>query len=233
MPPLALLAGGLATRLLRLTANRPKSLIEVAGAPFISHQLRLLRREGVTDVVICTGHFGDQIEACIGDGSKYGCHVKYSSDGAVRRGTGGAVRRALPLLGKEFFVMYGDSYLEVDFRRVYKCFRESRSPALMTVFRNEGRWDTSNVEFANRTICSYDKITPTPAMRHIDYGLALLRAEAVQTFSADIVFDLADLYRYLVARKLVAGCEVTRRFYEIGSPAGLAETDAYLRNLAD
>ena len=229
MPPLALLAGGLATRLRPLTETIPKSLVNVADEPFIGHQLRLLTREGVTEIVICTGHLGERIEAYVGDGSRWGCHVRYSADGDRPLGTGGALRRALPLLGERFFVMYGDSYLSIHFRPVYEAFRRSGLPALMTVFRNEGRWDSSNVEFADSVIRCYDKAERTAAMRHIDYGLGGFEAHVVRECPVNTAFDLADLYRDLVRRRLLTGCEVHQRFYEIGSPAGLAETDAFLR----
>lgn len=228
LPPLALLAGGLATRLRPVTVTLPKSMIEVAGEPFIAHQLRLLKREAVTDVVICAGYLGDQIEAYVGDGRRFGCRVRYSYDGSHLLGTGGAVRKALPLLGGQFFVMYGDSFLDTDFRAVHDAFVRARKPALMTVFGNAGRWDTSNVEFVDGLIRRHDKVDRTPFMQHIDYGLSLLTTPIVAERSADMPFDLADLFRDLVARGLAAGYEVHERFYEIGSPAGLAETNAYI-----
>ena len=228
MPPLALLAGGLATRLRPITVTIPKSMVEVAGEPFIAHQLRLLVRNGITDVVMCIGHLGEQIEAFVGDGHGFGCRVRYVHDGARPLGTGGALRRALPLLGETFFVMYGDSYLDVDFRAVYAGFLRAGRPALMTVFRNDGQWDTSNVEFADGAIRRYDKTERTAAMKHIDYGLGILTAGAVGARAPDTPFDLAELYRDLLSRGLLAGYEVSERFYEIGSPAGLAETSAHL-----
>jgi NDP-sugar pyrophosphorylase family protein len=227
MPPLALLAGGLATRLRPITTKLPKSLVEVAGEPFIAHQLRLLKRQGITDVVICAGYLGDQIEASIADGRGFDCRVRYSHDGELLLGTGGALRMALPLLGERFFVMYGDSYLDTDFRAVHDAFVATRKPALMTVFRNAGRWDTSNVEFVDGAIRRYDKSDRTPAMQYIDYGLGVSTAAIFAERDVGARFDLADVYRDLVLRGLLAGYEVRERFYEIGSPSGLAETDAY------
>ena len=181
MPPLALLAGGMATRLGPLTARTPKSLITVAGEPFIAHQLRLLAAQGIRDIVICCGHLGEQIEQFVGDGSRFACRVRYSSDGPTLLGTGGAIRRALPLLGQRFWVMYGDSYLTAPFSAALAAFQISGKPALMTVFANQNRWDTSNVEFANGRILRYDKRTPQPSMQHIDYGLSLFSAEVFET----------------------------------------------------
>lgn len=232
MPPLALLAGGLATRLRPITESIPKSMVEVAGEPFISHQLRLLARRAITDVVICCGFLGEQITTFVGDGARWGCRVRYSSDGDRPLGTGGALRRALPILGDCFMVMYGDSYLDISFRDVVDAFQRSGMPGLMTVFRNEGRWDTSNVEFADGVIRRYDKVVRNASMRHIDYGLGVLKASTVSVQPADHAFDLADIYGDLARRNQLAGYEVFERFYEIGSPAGMAETDAFLRTHA-
>jgi NDP-sugar pyrophosphorylase family protein len=229
MPPIAILAGGLATRLRPLTSSIPKSMVEVAGAPFIEHQLRLLVREGFKEIVICTGHLGEQIESFVGNGSRFSCSVQYSKDGAEPLGTGGALRRATPLLGRSFMVTYGDSYLDTSYVQPWSAFRRSELPALMTVHRNEGRWDASNVEFSEGVIKRYDKFVKTPAMNYIDYGLGVFSGQALLTPSLEGSFDLAHLYRSLAERGLLAGYEVHERFYEIGSPAGLAETDRYLR----
>jgi len=228
IPPLALLAGGLATRLGALTAQVPKSLMPVAGEPFIAHQLRLLACQGVHDIVICCGHLGEQIEEFVGDGSRFDCRVRYSSDGPILLGTGGAIRRALPLLGPRFWVMYGDSYLPAPFAPVLAAFQISHQPALMTVFANQKRWDTSNVHFAGGRIIRYDKRNPQPEMQHIDYGLGLYSAGIFHRWPPQTAFDLCEVQRRLVEQGTMAGYEVADRFYEIGSVAGLEETRAFL-----
>jgi NDP-sugar pyrophosphorylase family protein len=228
-PALALLAGGLATRLRPLTLAMPKSMVEVAGEPFIAHQLRLLASQGINEIVICAGYLGEQIEAYVGEGTAFGCNARYSFDGVLPLGTGGALRKALPLLSDPFIVMYGDSYLPTPFAPILTAFDRAGLPALMTVFRNVGRWDTSNVEFVDGVILRHDKVYRTPAMRHIDYGLGLLCASALRAWTAADPFDLADLYSEMARRGHLAGFEVCERFYEIGSPAGLRETDACLR----
>lgn len=228
MPPLAMLAGGLASRLGRLTDRVPKSLLEVAGEPFIAHQLRLIAAQGVRDVVICCGHLGGMIAEFVGDGERFGCSVRYSFDGPALLGTGGAILKALPLLGSRFWVMYGDSYLRVPFALVLGDFESSRKAALMTVFRNDGQWDASNVEFAEGKIGRYEKGGNGAGMRHIDYGLGIYSAMAFAGLPQNSVFDLSELQRSLIARDAMAGFEVKERFYEIGSAAGLAETDAFL-----
>jgi NDP-sugar pyrophosphorylase family protein len=230
LPPLALLAGGLATRLHPRTLTIPKSMIEVAGQPFIAHQLRFLAHQGIHNIVICAGYLGEQIEAYVADGAAFGCHVRYSFDGDRLLGTGGALRRALSLLSEQFFVMYGDSYLPTPFAPVLREFERARLPALMTVFRNAGRWDISNVEFVDGLIRRYDKVDRTSAMLHIDYGLGIIDAGVVHAWRGSEAFDLAELYRDLVRQRRLAGVEVHDRFYEIGSPAGLSEADAFLRH---
>lgn len=229
MPPVALLAGGLATRLRPLTETVPKAMLAVAGEPFIAHQLRLLRREGVSRVVICAGYLGEQIAAFVGDGSRFGLSVGYKMDGPRLLGTGGALRAALGELGDEFIVMYGDSWLDIAYAPVVAAFRASGQPALMTVFRNEGQWDTSNVWFEDGRIRLYSKRERLPEMRHIDWGLSVVRAEALAARPANEPFDLAEVYSDLSREGKLAGYEVTTRFYEIGSAEGLKETDALLK----
>lgn len=227
---IALLAGGLATRLRPITETIPKSLVTVAGEPFLAHQLRLLHRHGFRRVVLCVGHLGEMIRAEVGDGGAFGMRLEYSFDGPKLLGTGGAIQRALPLLGEEFVVLYGDSYLPMDYAAAVAAFETSGQPGLMTVFHNEGQWDTSNVVFADGTIRRYDKKELTPDMRHIDYGLGILRADALAAYPKDEAFDLAEVYRDLSRAGKLAGYEVRHRFYEIGSPKGLAELDILLRN---
>jgi NDP-sugar pyrophosphorylase family protein len=227
--PVALLAGGLATRLRPITETIPKALVPVAGEPFLAHQLRLLHSQGLRRAVLCVGYLGEMIQEEVGDGSAFGVHLDYSFDGPKLLGTGGALRQALPLLGDAFLVLYGDSYLPIDYPAVIRAFVESGKPGLMTVFHNQGQWDTSNVVFADGTIRCYDKKALTLEMQHIDYGLGILRAETLADRPADQPFDLADVYRDLSRAGLLAGYEVNHRFYEIGSHQGLAELDALLK----
>jgi NDP-sugar pyrophosphorylase family protein len=229
MPPLALLAGGLATRMRPMTEAIPKSLLEVGGKPFLDHQLALFARQGVREVVICAGHLGEQMQAFAGEGARWGLAIQWSFDGDQLLGTGGALMRALPLLGEEFIVTYGDSYLDEPFAPIMDAFHASGQPALMTVFRNEGRYDTSNIEFEGGRLKRYDKVDLTPAMKHIDYGLQVLKAEALDGWPSGQKFDLAAVYGSLVEQERMAGYETARRFHEIGSREGLAGLDALLK----
>lgn len=230
--PVALLAGGLATRLHPVTQAIPKALVEVAGRPFIDHQLALLRRAGVRKVVLCLGHLGELVRDHLGDGSAHGLELHYSHDGPCLLGTGGALRRAAPLLGELFWVLYGDSYLEVDYRAVLAALPPRPCLGLMTVVRNRDRWDRSNAVFRGGRVLRYDKRDASADMEHIDYGLSLVRAPALGFLPPERPSDLADLYADMAERGQLAGYEWAERFYEIGSPTGLAETRAYLEERA-
>jgi NDP-sugar pyrophosphorylase family protein len=227
--PVALLAGGLATRLRPITETIPKAMVEVAGRPFIDHQLALLRRNGIRRVVLCLGYLGEQVQAYLGDGRAIGMQLRYSFDGERLLGTGGALRRAAPLLGQVCWVMYGDSYLDIDYQAVLAFFASQQALGLMTVLENSNRWDRSNVVFRDGRLLRYDKRAQIPEMAYIDYGAALLRQAALERIPIDQPYDLADLYSELVAEQQMIGYEVTQRFYEIGSHEGLAETQAYLQ----
>ena len=229
MPPIAVLAGGLATRMWPLTERLPKALLEVAGEPFIAHQLRLFAREGISEVKLLVGYCWEQLESFVGDGSRFGLNIDYIADGPTLLGTGGALRHALGRLGGEFLVTYGDSWLDAPYAPVVEAFDASGQPALMCVFRNENRWDASNVHFENGVIRYYSKKFRCPEMHHIDWGLGVLRASAVATRPMEKPWDLAELYEELSSSGRLAGYEMTCRFYEIGSFEGLAETDRVVR----
>jgi NDP-sugar pyrophosphorylase family protein len=227
--PVAILAGGFATRLRPITEKIPKLLVEVAGEPFFSHQIRLLKQQNLTHIVLCVGYLGERIVEAYGDGSKWGVKIEYAFDGPKLLGTGGALIAALPWLGEAFYVLYGDSYLPIDYRAVGDVFLRSGRLGLMTVYENHGRYDTSNVWFEDGEIKRYDKKARVPAMHHIDYGLGVFRPAAFDGFPRDTVVDLAEVQQSLLARRQLAGCEIRRRFYEIGSHEGLKELDAMLK----
>ncbi len=228
--PVAILAGGLATRLKPITEKIPKLLVEVGGEPFFSHQIRLLQKAGLTHLVLCIGHLGERIVETYGDGSRWGVKIEYVFDGPKLLGTGGALIQALPKLGEAFYVLYGDSYLPIDYRAVGDHFLAAGKLGLMTVFANHGNYDASNVWFEAGKIRAYDKKVRTAEMVHIDYGLGVFRARAFEGFPRDQVVDLADVQKALVARDELIGYEIEQRFYEIGSHAGLAELDRLLRS---
>ena len=227
--PVAVLAGGMATRLRPLTAQTPKILLDIDGRPFAEHQLELLRRAGITNVVYCLGYLSDQVQAALGDGARWGMTFSYVLDGPHPLGTGGAIKAALPHLGAAFFVMYGDSYLRCDYGAVEASFRASGKQGLMTVFRNEGRWDKSNVAFERGQVVRYEKSSDDPALTYIDYGLGVLTPAAFASRIGNDAFDLSAVYQDLIAKRELAGFEVPERFYEIGSIEGLEELRRELR----
>jgi NDP-sugar pyrophosphorylase family protein len=230
MPPVAILAGGLATRLRPLTETIPKALIEVNGEPFLAHQLRLLSSRGVERVVLLVGYHGEVIQDFVGTGERFGLHVAVLFDGPKLLGTAGAVRQALPFLDQNFFVLYGDSYLPCDYSAVAGAFLHSGKRGLMTVFRNDGKFDASNVEYRDMQILRYDKKNVTPEMKHIDYGLGAFRADVFAELPDGVTCDLATVYQNLLNAGELAAFDVPERFYEIGSIRGLEETSEYLRN---
>jgi NDP-sugar pyrophosphorylase family protein len=226
--PVAILAGGLATRLRPLTAKVPKVLLEVAGEPFANHQLRLLAHNRIRRVVYCLGYLGEQVVETVGDGSRFGLEVSYVFDGERLMGTGGAIVGALHELDERFFILYGDSYLDTDYQAIDAAHCASGKPALMTIYANAGRWDTSNVEFADGRIIRYSKKDRNERMRYIDYGLSVVHRSIFEGLSRHGAIDLATIFEELANNGELAGFEVSRRFYEIGSFAGISELQSYL-----
>jgi NDP-sugar pyrophosphorylase family protein len=230
LPAICVLAGGLGTRLGSQVRDTPKPLLEVAGAPFLEHQLELLSRHGAHRVVLCVGYLGEQIEQRIGS-ERFGIEIVYSYDGPQPLGTLGAIRQAAPLLGPRFLVLYGDTYLRIDYRAAAEAWQRAGLPGMMTVLRNDGRWDVSNVAFDGERVMAYDKRHPAPDMSWIDYGLGGLLASALDRVDVHVE-DLADLYHELARRGDLFGFPATERFYEIGTPQALAETGAFLAESA-
>jgi N-acetyl-alpha-D-muramate 1-phosphate uridylyltransferase len=226
--PVAILAGGLASRLQPLTAQTPKSLLAIAGRPFIVHQLELLRSQGVERVVLCLGHLGEQVQAVVGNGSRAGLAVDYSFDGEQLLGTGGALQHALPLLGDQFMALNGDSYLPCSLPAVQSAYLAAGRPALMTVLRNDNRWDRSNVLMRDGKLIEYDKSPGRPEMSHIDFGVTVLSSTVFDRYGASLPLDLADICRDLARAGQLAALEVHQRFYEIGSRQGILDTEAFL-----
>jgi len=230
--PVGILAGGLATRLRPVTEKIPKSLVPVAGRPFLAHQLEMLHARGIRRVVLCIGFLGEMIQREFGN-EAFGIQLDYSFDGPKLLGTGGAIKLALPKLGEEFFILYGDSYLPLAYQPVADAFHRSGKLGLMTVYHNQGKYDTSNVVFRDGEIAVYDKKVRLQEMHHIDYGLSLFKASVFDAYASDQVFDLAEVMGRLVREKQLAGYEVPERFYEMGSPTGLAELEGLLKRKAE
>lgn len=226
----AVLMGGLGTRLGDYTRDCPKPLLEIQGKPFFAYQLDLMRQAGFERFVFCLGHQAEQIEAYFGDGSRFGVQIVYSYDGEALLGTGGAVRKALPLLEEDFLLIYGDSFMDINyFEVVVRYWQGLRAGkrALMTVMRNNDRFDKSNVVYCDGEIILYDKKAPQVGMEYIDYGVNIFQRRLFEAYPENVRFDLGELQSKLSKRRELAGCAVEHRFYEIGTPASFQEFDEY------
>jgi NDP-sugar pyrophosphorylase family protein len=233
-----ILAGGLGTRMYPATRTIPKCLIEVAGRPFAHWQLEWLASQHVDRVVYSIGHLGDMVRGALGDGARWGVSITYVDEGEGLIGTGGAVRLAVEegAVEDSFFVLYGDSYLSIDLAAVGRDFRNRGCDALMTVYRNRGRWEVSNVIFEDGMVTRYEKgvTNPPPEMQFVDYGLSALRVPvALEVLPTEGPSDLADAYSVLSRARRLAGYEATERFFEIGTPSGLADLEHRLAGSAD
>jgi len=229
MLPVAILAGGYATRLGQLTKNLPKCLIEVNGKPFVDWQLELLIKNGFSNFVFCVSYKADLIQKYLGDGSNRGINIRYSLDGGIQLGTGGAIQKALPLLGEEFAVIYGDSFLPINYLQIEKFFRTNPKMALMTVYKNWDNFEYSNVKFFDGLVLNYTKGVKDSKMQHIDYGLSYFRSKAFPLTKEHVVFDLSELQHELSVAGNLAGYEVFERFYEVGSVQGIKDFSQYLK----
>jgi NDP-sugar pyrophosphorylase family protein len=221
-----ILAGGLGTRMRPLTETCPKTLLPAGGRPFAWHQLHWLAAQGITEVVYSIGHQGDMIRRYWAQEPLPVPSIRYVDEGERLLGTAGALRLARDqgVLEESFFVIYGDSFLPVEFAPIWRAFQASGQPALMTVLRNEGRWDRSNVIYQPGQVMLYDKAA-APGMQYIDYGLSCFRRDLFDDLAQS---DLALLFHHLSRQGRLAGFQVHERFYEIGSPAGLRDCEQYL-----
>ena len=222
-----ILAGGMATRLGELTKNRPKSLVEIQGKPFLAYQLELLKDHEISDIVLCIGHLGGQIRKAFGDGSNYGVHLTYSLEDEPL-GTAGALKNAAPYLNDTFLVIYGDSYLLLDFVKIYAYFLTQQKLSLDTVFRNNDAFDASNIVIRDNMVEGYSKSEKTPDMVYIDCGAVIFHKEVLQLIPEDHFYSLEELFLRLIEKEQLLAFEVKERFYEIGSPQGLKDFEAFI-----
>lgn len=235
MLPIIVLAGGLATRLRPITETIPKALIPINKVPFVLHQLDLFQKRGFSDVHFCLGYLGNMVEDIVLD-SKFvdSMNIRFSYDGDKLLGTGGAIRKILDQLTNDFFVTYGDSYLDIEYKEVdsfFKANRQNEKTALMTVFKNHNKWDTSNVIFKKNKVVLYSKKNKDPEMQYIDYGLGILTKKDFVSYKEGSIFDLADIYEGLSVNSNLLGMPMKQRFYEIGSFDGINDISNYLKNI--
>lgn len=228
----AILAGGLATRLGDLTRNRPKSLVQIQDKPFLEYQLEFLKRGGIEDIVLCIGHMGEQIERYFGDGGKYGVNIKYSHEEKLL-GTAGALKKAEALLDDPFFTMFGDSFVSLDFSRVMSYFCSRNKLALMTVYQNRDRYDRSNTEVEGNLVKKFSKKEKTNDMVYVEYGVDVFRKEILNMIPAGEFYSLDDFFPCLIEQQELLAFEVYERFYEIGSLQGLKEFQLLIKGVAE
>ena len=226
--PTLILAGGLARRISPLSDTTPKSLININEKPFIFYQLEDLSRQGIKKVILCVGHLSNQIKDAVGDGKKFGLKICYSEDGREQLGTGGSINKALPLAGNHFMVLYGDSFVSLNYKKIIKEYFHHNKPTLMTIYRNKDLYDKSNVSILNNNLIEYNKKNPKKTMSLVDYGLSVISRESFKRYAKD-QFDLSDYYEYQSENSNLVGYEVFERFYEIGSLEGIRETKKYFK----
>jgi MurNAc alpha-1-phosphate uridylyltransferase len=225
---IAILAGGLATRLGELTRQEPKSLLKIKGKPFIEYQIEQIREQKITDVVICTGNLGEAIKDYLGEGERYGINIKYSHEDSPL-GTAGALKKAENMLDSVFITMYGDSYLFLDLNRMLSHFVNSSRLAMMTVYKNIDRYDRSNTSVSGGLVTGYSKNGRTGDMVYIDYGAHVFRKEALEMVPDNRYYPLEELFPVLISKKQLLAYEARERFYEIGSVPGIGEFTKYIR----
>lgn len=229
-----ILAGGLGSRISSLTYRIPKAMIPIGGHPFIHYQLSWLAKSGIQEVILCIGYLGEMIQNYVKDGGNWGIQVQYVDEGSELKGTGGALRLAYDygLLKDQFLLTYGDSFLPCQVGPVIQFFGRTQAPALMTILKNEGKWDVSNVQFDGERILLYDKSPKNPSrlnMDYIDYGLSAFQRETVEKrIPKNQFFDLSDLFHQLSLEGNLVGFEVQERFYEVGSYSGIQEFERFL-----
>lgn len=229
--PVAILAGGLGTRIQSVSKGLPKSLMKFNGKPFLEWQLQLLEKNKCRDVVICVGHKSDLIKNYLGSRPKSKLDIKLSHDGNYNLGTGGALVKARKHLGKAFLVLYGDSYLSINFEEVSEYFLSTKKLGLMTVLKNDQNLEPSNVYFRNKQVLQYDKANRNHKMKYIDYGLSAFKSDALSTFNADRFLDLSMILSKLVIQRQLVGYEVFQRYYEVGSIQGVRDFEELSKEL--
>ena len=220
---MVIIAGGLATRLGKLSAQTPKSMLRFSGKPFLQYQIELLRSKGIKKFVLCVGHFSEQIKQYFGSGKDFGVQISYSDEGEKLLGTGGALKKAEDLLEDDFFIMWGDSYLLLDYKDIFKVYIKSEIQALMVVYKNFNERDKSNVVVKNNKVILYDKWSISKDKVYIDNGVSILNKKLLQCIPKDEVFALELIFKKLAQENNIAAYKAEQCFYEIGSVGGIKD----------
>lgn len=223
---IVILAGGLATRLYPYTLGVPKSLILINDKPFIYWQLKQLKEQNTKNIILCLGKHSKQIIDYLELNSKFGLNIKYSLE-KEKLGTGGAISNVYSKLDDYFGILYGDSYLQINFKRIEKYYKKKNKLGLMTVYKNNGLYDRSNIIYKNKKIVKYEKELQDDEMKFIDYGFGIIDKSVFRKRRGN--FDLANIYKELLSKNELASYRVKKRFYEIGSFQGMEETSEFLK----
>jgi N-acetyl-alpha-D-muramate 1-phosphate uridylyltransferase len=228
---MVIFCGGLATRLGDLAKDTPKSMIKIEGKPFLEYQIEMLKKQSIKDIVLCVGYLSEKIIEYFGDGKKFGVNIRYSHDDEKPLGPIGALKNAEPLLADVFFIMYGDSYLFVDFKKVYSYFLKHDDLALMVTYKNFDKYDASNLVIKNGRILAYGKENKTKDMIFIDYGTSILRKNVLELIPKHTYYSMVPFFSDLIKRKQLLAFEAKKRFYHIGTPEALKEFNDYIKGL--
>ncbi len=224
---IAILAGGLSTRLYPITKKIPKSMVKINGRPFFEYQIDLCKKNGIEEIVLCVGHLWEQIRNHFGDGSRFGIKIIYSVENE-RLDTGGALKNALPHLDERFFVMYGDSYLDVDWQEIADFHEKSDALGLMTTYQNNWQIEPSRVLLTpNGYVAEFNKENPRPEMKFLEYGLNILPKFIINKI-AEKSFPISRYFDLFIEKKQLISFESKKRFYEIGCREGKEAFKKYI-----
>jgi len=201
-------------------------MIDIDGKPFLEQQIEMLKKHNITDIVLCVGHLSDKIEDYFGNGDKFGVNIKYSQDGAKALGPIGAIKNAESLLDDVFFIMYGDSYLSVDFQKAYSFFKEHDKLGLMVVYKNNDKYDKSNLVIKDNMVVGYREKEAV----YIDYGTSILRKKALDLVPKNTMYSTGQFFSDLISKKELLAFEAEKRFYHIGNPDALEELRSFIRS---
>jgi NDP-sugar pyrophosphorylase family protein len=205
-------------------------MIQINGKPFLEYQIENLKKNEISDIVLCVGHLSEKIESYFGKGERFGVNIKYSHDGEKLLGPMGAVKNAESLLENNFFIMYGDSYLTLDFKKVHSFFIKENKLGLMVVYKNFNKFDKSNLIVENNLVTAYGENNRTKEMIYIDYGTSVIRKKSLDLIPIDEYFTTGQFFVKLIENKELLAFEADNRFYHIGNPESLEELRNYIKN---
>jgi NDP-sugar pyrophosphorylase family protein len=217
----AVLAGGLGTRLRPITDRLPKCMTPVGDKPFLYYLLQLFKEKGTDEVILCTGYLGEQIEEYFGNGKNMGLRLLYSRENGCLLGTGGALKLAEPILHDSLLVVNGDTYLNIDYKTIYEDFNMSKAQALIVASQCPTDTCGDLAVDDNFNVTAYDKTNPV-GKDYVNAGVMGLKRDILAEVNpAQVVSLEADIFPNLISRGDVRACITAKQFYDIGSFSGL------------